>query len=97
MKKATELKNLVVGSMGERANKLKDRPSKSSVEKRRKNTKYINEERLWDLRIPVSRITCKSWEFQERKRKAKRVYLKKYCIKPKERKRSHRFKGKELK
>lgn len=49
MKKATELKNLVVGSMGERANKLKDRPSKSSVEKRRKNTKYINEERLWDL------------------------------------------------
>lgn len=82
MKKATELKNLAVGSMWERASKLKDRPSKSSVEKRRKkNTKNINEERLWDLWIPVSRTTCKSWEFQERKRKAMRVYLKKYCLK----------------
>lgn len=39
MKKATELKNLAVGSMGERASKLKDRPSKSSVEKRRKKYK----------------------------------------------------------
>ena len=39
MKKVTELKNLAVGSMGERASKLKDKPSKSSVEKRRKKYK----------------------------------------------------------